>query len=146
MGCRTAWLGKGAKTSFSQLNLCATWRKGPFTQHNCGSLDRITTVADNDATPDDVKLGSLRQAKTAPWGGEHNSPKRKAEPGGSKEGDWAYTGLMPGAKMEIPADWLKGHGKANATPSAKELQCDYTIGSSVFRPFWPSFQRSSARP
>jgi hypothetical protein len=32
-------------------------------------------------------FGFLRQAKTAPWGDEHISPKEKTEPGGSKEGD-----------------------------------------------------------
>jgi hypothetical protein len=34
-------------------------------------------------------------------GGRNTTPRKKTEPGGSKEGDWAYTGLMPGAKMEI---------------------------------------------
>ena len=34
---------------------------------------------------------------------EPNSPKEKTEPGGWKEGDWAYTGLVPGAQTQIPA-------------------------------------------
>jgi hypothetical protein len=47
-------------------------------------------------------FGLLRQAKTAPWGDEHNSPKEKTEPGGLKDGGWVYTDTHPGAKKEIP--------------------------------------------
>ena len=49
-------------------------------------------------------FGFLRQAKTAPCGNRTRLPKKKTEPGGLKEGDWVYTGPMPGAKMEILAD------------------------------------------
>jgi hypothetical protein len=45
---------------------------------------------------------SSRLAKTAPWGDEQSSPKEETEPEGSKESDWQYTRLVPGAKMEIP--------------------------------------------
>jgi hypothetical protein len=48
-------------------------------------------------------FGFLRQAETAPWGGKNSSQGGKPEPEGSKEGDWMYTGMVPGAKMEIPA-------------------------------------------
>ena len=48
-------------------------------------------------------FGFLRQAETAPWGGNNSSQRGKPEPEGSKEGDWMYTGMVPGAKMEIPA-------------------------------------------
>jgi hypothetical protein len=46
----------------------------------------------------------LRQAETAPWGGKNSSQRGKPEPEGSKEGDWMYTGMVPGAKMEIPVN------------------------------------------
>jgi len=56
-------------------------------------------------------FGFLRQAKTALWGDERNSPKEKTEPGGSKDGGWVYTDTHPGAKKKIAegvydaADW-----------------------------------------
>ena len=46
-------------------------------------------------------FGFLRQAKTAPCGDEHGSRRENIDHGGSKEGEWVYTGPMPGAKMEI---------------------------------------------
>jgi hypothetical protein len=54
------------------------------------------------------KFGFLWQAKTGRCGDEHGFRRGRAEPGaepgGLKEGDWVYTGRVPGAKMEILDD------------------------------------------
>ena len=44
----------------------------------------------------------LRPVKTAPCGDEHGSRRIGTDHGGSQEGEWVYTGPIPGAKMEIP--------------------------------------------
>ena len=44
----------------------------------------------------------LRPVKTAPCGDDHGSRRIRTDHGGSREGGRVYTGLMPGAKMEIP--------------------------------------------
>jgi hypothetical protein len=62
-------------------------------------------------------FGFLRQAKNEPWGDETHLREGKNRAQRIEEGDWVYTILTLGAKMEIPVNIRIGQVKRKTAES-----------------------------
>ena len=62
-------------------------------------------------------LGFCGRRKMSLGETKHSSAKAKTAPRGSKKGDWVYTNLILGAKMEIPVNIRIGQVKRKAAES-----------------------------